>query len=197
MGQQLWGCFKTPLWRAEDGTRCDTGGCTPAEQQNSPSSAASQTSLVTPPRAAGTSQGNLHWYCSSRRKKLLWIAKGHRAAVYHLLILQDFHLSFSFHSGMGRKENYLPICPSLLCAYALLWHYHSLEMQDFVILCREVRWKALFAHSKYTLRGHPTSSEGLCGSSIFPSHLKATCQPSTSRRRFSSQNLMFLRHMLH
>lgn len=83
VGQQLWGCFKTPLWRAEERARCGTGRYTPAERQNSPSSAASasQTSPVTPPRVAGTSQGNLHWYWSSRRKKLLWMAKGHTAAV--------------------------------------------------------------------------------------------------------------------
>lgn len=83
VGQQLWGCFKTPLWRAEARARCDTSLYTPAEQQNSPSSAASAslTSPFTPPRVAGTSQGNLHWYWSSRRRKLLWIAKGHRAAV--------------------------------------------------------------------------------------------------------------------
>lgn len=30
---------------------------------------------------------------------------------------------------MNRKENYAPICPSLVCGYAPLQHYHSLEMQ--------------------------------------------------------------------
>lgn len=199
MGQQLWGCFKTPLWRAEERAQCDTGPCTPSEQQNSPACAASasQTSPVTRPRVAGTSQGNLHCYWSSRRKKLLWMAKGHRAAVPppDFAGFPSCHLSFPQWDEQKRKlSTYLSFLIMCIC---FPWHCHRLEMQDFVRLCREVRWKTS-AHSKHALWGHPTSSEGLCGSSIFPSHLKATSQPSTSRRRrFSSQNSMFLRHTLH
>lgn len=134
-GSSCGAALKHSFWRAEDKARCDTSLYTPAEQQNSPSSAASAslTSPFTPPRVAGTSQGNLHWYWSSRRRKLLWIAKGHRAAAAppDFAEFPSCHLSFPHWDEQKRKlSTYLSFLIMCICSPLALAQPQNVGFHD-------------------------------------------------------------------